>query len=316
MKKRGLWLIVICLAVVSLSGWVLAQRFPPDRPPLRPHKVTQARELQLVPATEQPQIGNRVSSEIDGDYRVIRSNGVPDHRTGPFPNRGNPHRIATQSYRYRIPAHPKAAERVTPLERQSFGIAVNGVPFDPGAAEWYQGDPQSDWRYEPLSGAIPLGLDANHAHVQPSGAYHYHGLPHDLLRDLGVKDGTHSQIVGWAADGFPIYALYGFADSKDKDSDIRALKSGYRLKEGNRPGGPGAPGGRYDGTFLADYVFEKGRGDLDECNGRFGVTPDFPKGTYAYFLTDQWPVIPRNYRGTPSEDFQRRGPPRRPGRFR
>jgi autotransporter-associated beta strand protein len=27
-----------------------------------------------------------------------------------------------------------------------------------------------------------------------------------------------------------------------------------------------------------------GLGDLDECNGRVGVTPEFPNGTYAYFL--------------------------------
>ena len=29
--------------------------------------------------------------------------------------------------------------------------------------------------------------------------------------------------------------------------------------------------------------------------------PEFPNGTYAYFLTTEWPVIPRNFRGTPVE---------------
>jgi hypothetical protein len=200
---------------------------------------------------------------------------------------------------------------------QSFGIAVNGVSFDPGAAEWYLGDRRGGWQYEALSGAVPLGLDENHAHVQPSGAYHYHGLPTKLLADLNVGNASHSPIVGWAADGFPIYAIYGFANPRDERSAIRALKSSYRLKKGDRPGGPHAPGGKYDGTFVADYVFEKGSGDLDECNGRFGVTPDYPDGIYAYFLTNDWPVIPRNYRGTPSSDFQRRRrPPPRPGQPR
>jgi hypothetical protein len=66
------------------------------------------------------------------------------------------------------------------------------------------------------------------------------------------------------------------------------------------------PGGRYDGTFTADYEYVPGMGDLDECNGRRCITPDFPQGTYAYFLTEDWPVIPRRYRGTPSADFFRR----------
>ncbi len=313
MGKRRIWLVICWGAIVSLDGWVLAQRAPTRRPPLRRHQATQAGQLQLVPASEQPQIRNRVSIAIEGDHRVIRANGVPDHRTGPFPNPGNPHRLGAQSYQYRLPARPRSAEAITPLGRHSFGIAVNGVPFDPGAAEWYQGDPHGGWRYEPLSGAVPLGLDANHGHVQPSGAYHYHGLPRDLLNELGVQAGRHSPIVGWAADGFPIYALYGHADPNDPSSDIRKLKSSYRLQAGNRPDGPG---GNYDGTFLADYVYVPKEGDLDECQGRFGPTPDFPKGTYAYFLTEQWPVIPRHYRGTPSQDFQRRGPPRGPGHVR
>ncbi|MEM9312094.1 MAG: YHYH protein, partial [Pseudomonadota bacterium] len=67
------------------------------------------------------------------------------------------------------------------------------------------------------------------------------------------------------------------------------------------------PGGAYDGTFIRDYEFVAGLGNLDECNGRFVRTPDFPDGTYAYFLTQRWPVVPRCYKGTPSPDFARRG---------
>ncbi|MCA9069363.1 MAG: YHYH protein, partial [Planctomycetaceae bacterium] len=230
-----------------------------------------------------------------------------------FPNRGNPHHITEQSYEYRIPARPQAARRITPLRMHNFGIAINGVPFDPGAAEWYLGDPSSPWQYEPLSGAIALGIDVSHAHVQPTGAYHYHGLPTDLLKSVKISKDQHSPLVGWAADGFPMYAVYGYSDPKDSRSKIQPMKSSYRLKKGNRPSGRGQPGGQYDGTFVADYEYIQGSGDLDECNGRFAITPDFPEGTYAYFLTEAWPVIPRCYRGTPSTDFVRRGPPGRPG---
>lgn len=302
------------LVVIGCVAYSVAQSPKPGGPPpLRRHTVTESKgTLSLVPATERPRAENEVSIELERDSRVIRANGIPDHLTGPFPNRGNPHSIAPQKYVYAIPAKPQAAERVTPLRMQSFGIAVNGVPFDPGAAEWYLGHRDSEWRYEPLAGAVPLGVDAGYAHVQPSGAYHYHGLPKLLLARLHVDGQTHSPIVGWAADGFPMYALYGYAEPKNVGSKVVTLRASYRLKKGMRPTGQDQPGGRYDGTFLADYEYVKGSGDLDECNGRACVTPDYPDGTYAYFLTEEWPVIPRIYRGTPSRDFERRGPPGRP----
>jgi hypothetical protein len=199
-----------------------------------------------------------------------------------------------------VPLKPSIAGTITPLGRRAFGIGVNGVPFDPGAAEWYLGNQEGNWQYEPLSGAIALGLDGNHAHVQPSGAYHYHGLPTLLLQDLDLQSTRHSPLVGWAADGFPIYALYGYQNSSDPTSKVVLLQSGYQLRAGKRPSGKGNPGGSYDGTFVQDYAFRGGLGRLDECNGRFTVTPEFPQGTYAYFLTENWPVIPRCYKGTPN----------------
>ena len=69
------------------------------------------------------------------------------------------------------------------------------------------------------------------------------------------------------------------------------------------------PGGTFDGTFVDDYEYIAGSGDLDECNGREGVTPEYPEGTYYYVLTDTFPFIPRSYRGTPDRSFERRGAP-------
>ena len=37
-------------------------------------------------------------------------------------------------------------------------------------------------------------------------------------------------------------------------------------------------------SFSKDYEYVKDSGDLDECNGRFTITKEYPKGTYAYFL--------------------------------
>lgn len=280
----------------------------------RTHTITRSGKLRYVASNSTPRQENLVQIEVQGDDRIIRSNGIPEHKTGSFPNAGNPHRISSQQYTYRIPANPQPAGSVTP-NNGVFGVAINGVPFDPGAAEFYVGQVGTQWQYEPLSGAIALGIDVSHAHVQPNGAYHYHGLPTGLLADVNLTSKSHSPLVGWAADGYPIYAVFGYENPEDFESKIVAMKSSYRLKPGNRPGGS-EPSGRYDGTFVGDYEYVSGLGDLDQCNGRFTVTPEFPQGTYAYFLTEDWPVIPRSFRGSPSSDFAKGPPGGGPGSMR
>lgn len=255
---------------------------------------------------------SRVAMRLEGSYRYIEANGIPDHPVGRFPNAHNPNAIAPQRYAYRVPAEPRVANHTTRLGLWPFGIALNGVPFDPGAAEFWNRNPRSGWQYEPMSVAVDLGLDRNNAHVQPNGAYHYHGMPTGLINEL--TKGERMTLVGYAADGFPIYARYAHANPRDATSPLRAMRSSYRLKTGVRTGGPG---GHYDGTFVEDYEYVKDLGDLDECNGRYGVTPEFPEGTYYYVITDAFPYIPRLFRGTPDVSFERRGPggrgPRRPG---
>ncbi|EAV43717.1 hypothetical protein SIAM614_11353 [Stappia aggregata IAM 12614] len=180
-----------------------------------------------------------------------------------------------------------------------FGIAVNGVVMDPGTAEYWQNDRRSGWNYEALGGACKLGLDKYNAHVQPNGTYHYHGIPNGVLAS---ENGTSvPALLGFAADGFPIYGPYGYSDPK-QTSGLKTLKSSYSLKSGTRPGGPG---GRYNGKFTQDWAYVAGAGDLDQCNGRFAVTPEYPKGTYHYVLTDTFPFIPRCWMGNPDSSFLR-----------
>ena len=273
---------------------------------LREHTVVQSSgDPTLEPANQEAPAASDVTVSVDGNERIIEANGMPGTLVGQFPNRGNPHAMAIQNIVYRVSSEPKLAEQTTPVDLGEFGVAVNGVPFEPAAAEWYLGNPGGGWRYEPLSGALRLGMDANYAHVQAQGNYHYHGLPTLLLEGLGVSESAHSPLVGWAGDGFPIYALYGNSKGDDPSSAIKELTSSYRLKPNGRPTGNLEPGGTYDGTFVIDYEYVAGAGDLDECNGRFSVTPEFPQGTYAYFLSEAWPVIPRCFRGTPAAQFVR-----------
>ena len=98
------------------------------------------------------------------------------------------------------------------------------------------------------------------------------------FEDFGVE---HSPIIGWAYDGNPIYGSYGYSNTKDRNSIIKRLVSGYNkniTNINNRPSGFGL------GFFIEDYVFDN-NGDLDQYNGRYCVTPEFPNGVYAYFAT-------------------------------
>jgi hypothetical protein len=291
---------------------------------------------------------SHVTIKTSGEKRIIEANGLPDHKPGQFPNRGNPNSISAQHYHFEMPLKPKANDEPRRIDRYIFGVAVNGVVFDPGTAEvWRAGDPivsrpgpethrgpgdgpgSHVLNYDAM-GKMQLGIDQNHAHVQPTGAYHYHGLPTGLINRLRTEKGPAGKdmlLIGYAADGFPIYAEYGYEKANDASSPLKKLKPSYHLKKGNRPKGENGPGGKYDGTFTQDYEFTKASGDLDECNGRTGVTPEFADGTYYYVVTDNFPFIPRLFHGTPDRSFEKHfgpppggpdggpdGPPRRRGR--
>lgn len=243
--------------------------------------------LDLVPraaAAQQMEVDERQG------IRFVRADGLPNHTTGAFPNRSNPNRISAQNYYFRMPLKPAKTGRATYYRpNHLFGVAVNGVVFDPNTAEFWNDDRRSGWMMEALSGSRPLGIDQNNAHVQPDGSYHYHGVPTGLVDKLVGKGRL---LVGWAADGFAIYV------------DETARPS-WRLKAQRDPGGPG---GRPDGTYSLDYEYVRGLGDLDECNGRE------EQGTYYYVVTAKFPHVPRCFMGAADSSFVKQGgpPPGRP----
>ena len=104
---------------------------------------------------------------------------------------------------------------------------------------------------------------------------------------------THSPILGFAYDGNPIYGPYGYDNPLNSTSSIARMTSSYSLN-GSRTGGP--PRSTYPlGSFTNDYTYVPNSGSLDRNNGRYCVTPEFPGGTYAYFITidaSQNPVFP------------------------
>ena len=260
-------------------------------------------------------IANEFSITTSGDLRKITANNIPQHDVGLFgnsPGALNPNSIIEQNSRYDIDLAPSMANSKTYLLNNgpaySFGILLNGVEVDPVAAEpWPHTKPVTnshnwDWNLEATM--VDIGLDCNTAHVQPTGKYHYHGVPKLYLESI-TSNSNEMLHVGWAADGYPIYYAYGFSSADDNSSGMKMLSSSYQLKSGERPGdGDSAPCGSYTGVYSADYEYVEGLGDLDECNGREGVTPEFPEGTYYYVITNEFPGVPRCFVGTPSNDFK------------
>lgn len=255
---------------------------------------------------------NSVRFEIRDKYRIVTANGVPDHKIGKFPNSGNPNVLSEQSYSFRIPLDPAppsepvlTANRVYRDNGYLFGVALNGVPFEPATGmNWTpqgarRGGKPGDWVYEALGGSINFGIDHANAHLQRTGAYHYHGIPTPMMSD---KQPT---LIGYAADGYPIYGPLGYKDSTNAKSPLVTLRSSWQLKTVARPESPQGPGGLPDGRYTADFEFKPGSGDLDRLNGRFAVTPEYPKGVYHYVLTATFPHVPRGFAAPPDASFRR-----------
>lgn len=227
---------------------------------------------------------------------ILSSNAIPNHD---FQDNGSRFASDVQAIQtsWNIPRNPVQQPEPTALVLNVFnGVMLNGVVLDLLAAGCFGvgdgrigcGDTSTPYRYDPISPEAGFSTDSHNAHTQPDGRYHYHGNPAALYGDIA---GGQSGVIGFAADGFPIYGPY----IKD-GAEVRVAKSGYTLKNGTRAGGPG---GTYDGTFIDDYEFTDA-GDLDECNGMI------VDGQYGYYVTDSFPWVLKCLRGTPDPSFNKR----------
>ncbi|GDX52778.1 hypothetical protein LBMAG27_18250 [Bacteroidota bacterium] len=163
--------------------------------------------------------------------------------------------------------------------------------------------------------AIPAekpGFDCSKGHPA-MGNYHHHQNPSAFDLDLNVisticnlyaADGLyaidstqHSPLIGFAYDGFPIYGAYAHLNTNGTGG-ITRMKSGYQLRNittrthwadgTNVPDGPTVSTTYPLGYFREDYEFVSHPSNpdyLDEHNGRFCVTPEYPQEIYCYFAT-------------------------------
>lgn len=242
-----------------------------------------------------------VQITVEDQHCLISSNSIPNHdfndSSAAFATQ-----VSAVQKQVRVPLEPAFASQVTPISLTTDNaVFLNGVKLDLLAAACYGvGDGKigcnnmaQPWRYDPMSPRNQFGTDQHNAHTQPDGAYHYHGNPNALFTQSAT---TESGVIGFAADGFPIFGSY-----VSDNGQVRAVRSSYRLKSGNRPGGAGNPGGSYDGTYVDDYEYVSGLGDLDQCNGMMR------NGAYGYYVTNTYPWVLACFKGTPDSSFNKTG---------
>lgn len=106
----------------------------------------------------------------------------------------------------------------------------------------------------------------------------------------------HSKIIGFAFDGYPIYGPYGYTNAQATPVTpgqglttpaVTRMRSSYVLRETPANARVYSYGQVPRGSFVEDYLYNPNlpEGTLDQHNGRQCKTPDYPNGTYAYFIT-------------------------------
>lgn len=245
-------------------------------------------------------LDSTVSITVSGDKCRITTNSIPNHSfNGEGASFVDP--VIATTANYEIPLNPSFATSSTSLSLEiDNGVFLNGVKLDLLSAGCYGildgrigcNNSSTPWRYDPMSPLNNFATDSHNAHTQPGGQYHYHGSPKAMFDQGGT---VASAVIGFAADGFPIFGSY----IQEGDS-VRKVTSSFQLKDGTRPSTTGSPGGSYDGTFIDDWEYVEGAGDLDECNGMMR------NGSYGYYVVDTYPWVLRCYKGTPDSSFSKR----------
>ena len=230
--------------------------------------------------------------QYSANYVYVSCNSIPEYTIGPWPS--NPNLPSPQNLVAEFPRTPIQNTGnlihtfLGPIGLWSNGVAIynpcDGFTWDNATTSFTNGEDTTGtgWNrnaliYEGVSFDDCLG------HPDQSGTYHHHVNPKCLYNDADST--VHSPIIGYAFDGFPIYGAYGYANATTPGT-IKRMASSYVLSTAtSRLNGPPVNATYPEGNMNEDYVYTAGAGDLDEHNGRYCVTPDYPSGTYAYFVT-------------------------------
>ena len=197
---------------------------------------------------------------------------------------------------WQIPLNPQEASSPTligqPVKLGFLGLTNTGLNFF-GPTEGSQ--PVAQAYGDPVYNNI---MDDCGGHT----AFQYHN--HELVEVCFSLDGLVAEpalvsftpgqeispILGYAADGFPIYGSFEFKGG-DSEQGIIEIKSSYQIKSGGNP------------ISYAWDAYEYVEQNLplefmDECNGHKHSSND----QYHYHSTSEFPYIIGCFKGTPSSD--------------
>jgi hypothetical protein len=242
-----------------------------------------------------------VSTEVVGNNLIITSTGIPNHDFESTLGCC----ASDQNSVWTIPLEPELStdEPVMAPERGAVAFTVTGVAIY-GPEEGPGGDAVAlEYGYF-VEDRQEIDLGVCGGHSGPGGEYHYHydsNCMHWHEDSQGISgyaldivSTVVSKIIGFAFDGFPIYSTY----EENSSGAVLETTSSYRLKVGEDG---------YGG--IDDYGFVENLGDLDECNGHFGTTPEAPAGMYHYHTTLNngegdlgFPYFPLCYKGIVNEE--------------
>jgi len=276
-----------------------------------------------TPIVDNALIANVQKVQYSANSVYINTMGIPSYVVGPYLD-GNRNQAGSQNAIFKFPLVPTentGTKVATTLG--NIGIFINGVAmFSYGdAVSWksstnaFAGGPSGGtgdgvWNRDAIV-YERLGFDCAKGH--PAGTnYHHHQNPSAFDLDLSVisticnlydADGLyvidstkHSPLIGFAYDGFPVYGAYAYKNT-DGTGEIVRMKSSFSLRNITKrntlytgetvTSGPDVSTTYPLGSFKEDYMYNSNSSSdyLDEHNGRFCITPEYPEGIYCYFAT-------------------------------
>lgn len=269
--------------------------------------ATMAQSTQVIAAWLRNTTGvtgyNGFSANVQSVYYTstdvyVSATSIPAYTIGPWT--ANPNTPNSQNYIAKFTRTPSVSG-TTYTGLGAVGLWINGVSIY---------NPQDGMRWNNATGAFVGGVTTNgwnrnalvfegisfdaclghSAGAATNYNYHHHVSPKCLYNQTATT--VHSPIIGYAFDGYPIYGAYGYANT-DGTGGIKRMVSSYALPTSQPASRLNGPSFTYVssgktcvlGTMCEDFIYTAGSGDLDEYNGRTCVTPEYPSGTYAYFVT-------------------------------
>src|ERR1043165_3440071 len=167
---------------------------------------------------------NGILTDVEAVYYntqkvYVKTSGIPNY----YQDGQSVNNAADQNAIWAIPRVPVPATTPAGIQGGQNGLMMDGsVSFTAGDAQSYMN--QGNWNrlayyFEGMD------MDNYNGHSTPTDhIYHHH---FDNLALHTFDSSTHSPIVGYAWDGYPIYGPFGYANT-DGTGGITRMKSSYR----------------------------------------------------------------------------------------